>query len=363
MPLDEVQARHEGGGLDRVSRHAARAVHRRGHRHHPQCPRPGQGSHPLQTHRPARAGHGRGRGHERQPALPRRPAGRRPVLPAAALRDRALRGLHPDADLLEVSHLPAPPSGINSAPIPLKAPAPPDRPRPTADAEATAGFDSPFQPLTPVFNLSGIDPEVASLFAPRFAALGVNIAAAGGSYGEQSAGLNGGPPTLNPEPGTPGPPAAPAMLRPGDAVSVALATGDITIAGTGTVSSVDGDHLLAFGHPLMRLGAVDLPDGRRRGRRHPAEPDEFLQGGQHRPGHRHHQPGPPLGRVRRSRPPACDDPGRGHRAQPRLDPHPAVRGGAAAGTRPADHRRGAGAGHPRFERRRPGRGIPRAPAR
>jgi hypothetical protein len=48
-------------------------------------------------------------------------------------------------------------------------------------------------------------------------------------------------------------------LRAGDAVSVALATGDITIAGTGTVSRVEGTHLLAFGHPLMNLGAVDLP--------------------------------------------------------------------------------------------------------
>ena len=48
-------------------------------------------------------------------------------------------------------------------------------------------------------------------------------------------------------------------LLAGDAVSVALATGDITIAGTGTVSRVEGTHLLAFGHPLMDLGAVDLP--------------------------------------------------------------------------------------------------------
>ena len=48
-------------------------------------------------------------------------------------------------------------------------------------------------------------------------------------------------------------------LKPGDAVSVALATGDITLAGTGTVSEVDGDRVIAFGHPMMSLGAIDLP--------------------------------------------------------------------------------------------------------
>jgi hypothetical protein len=42
-------------------------------------------------------------------------------------------------------------------------------------------------------------------------------------------------------------------------VAVALAMGDITIAGTGTVSHVDGSHILAFGHPMMSLGATELP--------------------------------------------------------------------------------------------------------
>ena len=173
-------------------------------------------------------------------------------------------GFTPIADLLEVSRLPAP-SGdaAPAAPIPLQVPA--EKPAAAPQAADSGAADSPFQPLTPVFNLSGIDPEVASLFAPRFAALGLNVAAAGGSYGVQSSGFGvqgsasgAAPSTLNPEPGTLNP-AAPTALRAGDAVSVALATGDITIAGTGTVSRVDGSHLLAFGHQLMRLGAVDLP--------------------------------------------------------------------------------------------------------
>jgi len=123
-----------------------------------------------------------------------------------------------------------------------------------ARAVSTADLDSPFQALTPVFTLSGIDPEVAELFGPQFRALGLTTANAGGSYGlqdEPSHATELHSPATNP--------GFPRSLRAGDAVSVALATGDITIAGTGTVSRVDGTHVLAFGHPLMHLGAVDLP--------------------------------------------------------------------------------------------------------
>jgi hypothetical protein len=40
---------------------------------------------------------------------------------------------------------------------------------------------------------------------------------------------------------------------------VALATGDITLASTGTVSRIDGDRVTAFGHPMLSLGEVSLP--------------------------------------------------------------------------------------------------------
>jgi len=50
-----------------------------------------------------------------------------------------------------------------------------------------------------------------------------------------------------------------AALQPGGAVAVALATGDITLAGTGTVSRVDGNRVTAFGHPMLSLGEVALP--------------------------------------------------------------------------------------------------------
>jgi hypothetical protein len=163
-------------------------------------------------------------------------------------------GFTPIEDLIEVSHLPGPATDFSPSPIPLRS----SHPAPAAPAAeravSTTNLDSTFQALTPVFTLSGIDPEVAELFGPQFQALGLTTASAGGSYGFQD--------DQSPAPETHAPltnERFPKNLRAGDAVSVALATGDITIAGTGTVSRVEGTHLLAFGHPLMHLGAVDLP--------------------------------------------------------------------------------------------------------
>jgi hypothetical protein len=99
-----------------------------------------------------------------------------------------------------------------------------------------------FQPYTPVFTFGGLSPAVAELLAPHFSAIGLTVTALGGSQIE------------NPKSKIENSP-----LRPGSSVSVALATGDITLAGTGTVSTVDGDRVTAFGHPLLTLGETALP--------------------------------------------------------------------------------------------------------
>lgn len=111
---------------------------------------------------------------------------------------------------------------------------------------APAGGESAYRAIQPVFTFGGLSPAVAELFAPRFSALGLNTNALGGST---QSGANA---DSNPDP-------AAAPLRPGAAVSVALATGDITLAGTGTVSRIQGQHVTAFGHPMMSLGEVALP--------------------------------------------------------------------------------------------------------
>ncbi len=48
-------------------------------------------------------------------------------------------------------------------------------------------------------------------------------------------------------------------LQPGAAVGVQLVSGDFDINSVGTVTYRDGDRLLAFGHPLMKLGQTQLP--------------------------------------------------------------------------------------------------------
>ncbi len=113
-----------------------------------------------------------------------------------------------------------------------------------ADLVAAHSTETPFKALNPVFTLGGLSPVVSDLFAPRFAALGLNASALGGSTQSASDHASAAP-------------AAP--LRPGSAVGVALATGDITMAGTGTVSSVQGSTVTAFGHPMLSLGDVALP--------------------------------------------------------------------------------------------------------
>jgi hypothetical protein len=111
--------------------------------------------------------------------------------------------------------------------------------------------DSSYRTLQPVFTMGGLSPAVAELFAPQFSALGLNATALGGST---QSGTSEAAATLAPAGSV-----KPASLKPGGAVAVALATGDITLAGTGTVSRVDGQRVTAFGHPMLSLGEVALP--------------------------------------------------------------------------------------------------------
>ncbi|MES2696822.1 MAG: hypothetical protein V4773_25365 [Verrucomicrobiota bacterium] len=117
---------------------------------------------------------------------------------------------------------------------------------------------SPYHAMQPVFTLGGLSPAVADLFAPRLTALGLNATALGGStQGSSVSTANSSPAVARLQ--TQNPQAGRAPLQPGGAVAVALATGDITLAGTGTVSRVDGEKVTAFGHPMLSLGDVALP--------------------------------------------------------------------------------------------------------
>ncbi|MBM3854575.1 MAG: hypothetical protein FJ399_15730, partial [Verrucomicrobia bacterium] len=110
----------------------------------------------------------------------------------------------------------------------------------------TGAAESPYRAMQPVFTLGGLSPAVVELFAPKLAALGITTIAVGGSTQSGTAEAAAGQPTD-------------VDLHPGAAISVALATGDITVAGTGTVSRVQGRQVTAFGHPMLSLGEVALP--------------------------------------------------------------------------------------------------------
>jgi hypothetical protein len=52
---------------------------------------------------------------------------------------------------------------------------------------------------------------------------------------------------------------APTQYEDGGAIGVQLISGDISATGLGTVTRVEGDRLVAFGHPMMQAGATALP--------------------------------------------------------------------------------------------------------
>jgi len=133
--------------------------------------------------------------------------------------------------------------------------------RSTADSlaleETRRAGNSGLTPLTPVFMLSGVSPRIVDWLRPQFAELGLQVSSLGGNTTSANDIANDGRPTSRPQNKK-----GLSPLRPGDAVAVALTTGDISLAATGTVSYVAGDRLIAFGHPMMSLGEVALPMAR-----------------------------------------------------------------------------------------------------
>jgi len=147
-------------------------------------------------------------------------------------------GFTPISDMLEISSMPSDAKGgTPPEPIPVHG----NRNTRASDFSPNAQFT----PMTPTFSVGGLAPNVAAALEPQFSALGLSINGLGGN----SAGSD--------NENTPVPPGT--ALHPGGVVAVALAIGDVTIAGTGTVSHVDGNRILAFGHPMMSLGATELP--------------------------------------------------------------------------------------------------------
>ncbi len=104
---------------------------------------------------------------------------------------------------------------------------------PLHPASAAAGIVPIATPVT----IGGVDPELVRRISPLFAAMGWQPSLGGTSQNQAL----GGP------------------LVPGSAVAVQLMRGDVTFTAVGTVTWVDGDKVLAFGHPFLQGGNVDFP--------------------------------------------------------------------------------------------------------
>jgi hypothetical protein len=98
-------------------------------------------------------------------------------------------------------------------------------------------------PIATPLVFGGISQESLSMFAPQLVANGLlPVSGAGGSADI-----------------TPLEKATDKTLTPGTSISVQLVRGDYSIAASGTVTFRDGDHIYAFGHPFLSLGASDMP--------------------------------------------------------------------------------------------------------
>ncbi|MCE5239139.1 hypothetical protein LLH23_11705 [bacterium] len=95
----------------------------------------------------------------------------------------------------------------------------------------------PLRPVMTPVNCSGFGPQTLKLVEQKLGPLGLQPLAGGGAKADP----------------------VPVELEPGAAVGVRLMEGDFDMTGIGTVTWRQGDRLLAFGHPMMQLGRVNMP--------------------------------------------------------------------------------------------------------
>ena len=115
------------------------------------------------------------------------------------------------------------------------------------------------RPIATPLLLGGFEPAAVDLVTAAFRDSGFSPIATG---------LGGTAPQNRPAPGP---------LREGDAIGVALASGDFDMGATGTVTHIDGDRVYAFGHPLYNLGPAEFPFTRAYVHTDAPQPDDVVQ--------------------------------------------------------------------------------------
>jgi SpoIVB peptidase S55 len=151
----------------------------------------------------------------------------------------AIGGVTPIADMLEIQQPP-----VNTPAASLSASAGPSRPfvlpQDFAQTVSAGGSGQILVPIETPLIASGFYPETLARFAKEFSSWGMAVMAGGTA------------------------PASPddAKLQPGDMVGIDLVRGDLSISSGCTVTTVEGDRILACGHPLFGFGKVSMPMSR-----------------------------------------------------------------------------------------------------
>jgi hypothetical protein len=111
----------------------------------------------------------------------------------------------------------------------------------SGDAKIDAASpDDELRPISTPLVMSGFHPGIRSHFSPWLRSEGFEPVASGHAPKK----IEKGPP---------------APLKPGSAIAAVLVQGDVNIAATGTVTSVEDGKVLAFGHPFMGTGILSVP--------------------------------------------------------------------------------------------------------
>jgi hypothetical protein len=105
---------------------------------------------------------------------------------------------------------------------------------------AGAQIGTMLRPISTPLLMGGFEPETVDLLFGAFRDAGFTPMVTGSGAGAQRAVASG-------------------PLREGDAIGVSLASGDIDMGATGTVTHIDGDKVYAFGHPFYNLGPAEFP--------------------------------------------------------------------------------------------------------
>lgn len=105
--------------------------------------------------------------------------------------------------------------------------------------------ESALAPIATPLSMSGVPPALQRHFGKWFEAMGF-VPVAGGSGGGGSEGAETKVGQARP-------------FEPGAPIAAVLVSGDVNVVATGTVTTVDGDQITAFGHPFMANGATSIP--------------------------------------------------------------------------------------------------------